>query len=429
MRCTPSSSFVLSTLILAASASTLATLAPARAQDATAQSDAPVREVRRILHLRNGQTIRVLSREKDGGYEYHGKEGWKALAPGMVVSSELESDVLKEWKAKKAPIAPADVAARTKLADWALSAGLAVEGLDEMTAVLALDPDRKEALDSLAVHTDVMNVPPIEVTGDLDPARRADSLAALLRFGASVPGAARELAVLELGKLPRDEALEKDLLAELRSKIITRRSFAALSLRRLLPGQAVKPLILHAVLDPSDDVRKDASLALRAMNEPGVIVPIVRVLEKSASTDLRRNAAEALGNAGYAAAVQPLVAHLASAAADSSGGRVPHAHIFVGTQIAYVQDFDVQVAQFQAVGDPKINTLIEGSVLDAAVGGVQNGDVAAEVAAARTSLERLTRASPGKTSKAWLAWWEANGAKWRSEDLSQPHTEGARAGG
>ncbi len=139
-----------------------------------------------------------------------------------------------------------------------------------MTAVLALDPDRKEALDSLAAHADVMNVPKINLAGDLTPDRTADSLSALLRFGASVPGAARELAVIELGRAPRDEALQKELLAELRSKIVTRRSFAALALRRLLPGQAVKPLILHAVLDPSDEVRKDSSLALRTMNAPGV---------------------------------------------------------------------------------------------------------------------------------------------------------------
>jgi hypothetical protein len=31
----------------------------------------------------------------------------------------------------------------------------------------------------------------------------------------------------------------------------------------------------------------------------------------------------------------------------------------------------------------------------------------------------LTHASPGKTSKAWLAWWQANASSWRSEDLSK----------
>src|SRR5207249_718137 len=152
-----------------------------------------------------------------------------------------------------------------------------------------LDPDRKEALDSLAAHADAIHVPAL----DLSAERRQESLAALLRFGASIPGSARELAVLELGKLPRDEDLQKRLLAELRSNVLARRSFGALALRRLLPGEAVKPLILHSVLDPSDEVRRASSLALRALNEPGVILPLVRVLEKSGSSDLRRNAAEA----------------------------------------------------------------------------------------------------------------------------------------
>jgi hypothetical protein len=383
--------------------------------------------VRRILHLQNGQTIRVLSRAKDGGWEYHGKGGWKALAPGAVVAAELESDVLRDWNTKKAASAPADVAARTKLADWALSAGLAAEGLDEMTAVLALEPDRKEALASLAVHADVMTVPALDASAE----RRDESVKALLRFGASVPGAARELAVLELGKLPRDAELSNLLLAELRSNIVTRRSFATLALRRLLPGEAVKPLVLHAVLDPSEEVRLGSALALRAVDEPGVIVPLVRVLEKSPSSELRHNAAVALGEMGYAAAVEPLVARLAAAASDAgSAGRVPHANIFVGRQVAYIQDFDVEVAQFQAVADPKVNVFIEGSTLDAAVAGVQNVDVSVEVAAARGALEKLTHVSPGKTSKAWLAWWQANGSKWRSEDLSRsPRTEGAATGG
>lgn len=415
-------------LVLAALSFLVATAVPAagRAQSESGASDTGGREAHRILHLQNGQTIRVLARERNGAWEYHGKEGWKALAPGLVVSTELESDVLKEWRTRKAAASPSDLAARTKLADWGLSAGLSVEGLEEMNAVLALDPDRREALDSLATHTDVMSVPSIEVPAD----RRADSIQALLRFGASVPPSARELAVLELGKLPRDESLQETLLAELRSSVVTRRSFGALALRRLLPGQAVKPLILHAVLDPSDDVRRDSSLALRAVNDPAVIVPIVRVLEKSSNSILRRNAAEALGNAGYAAAVEPLVSHLAAGmAAAGSTNRVPHAYIFVGRQFAYIQDFDVEVAQNQAVADPKVGVLIEGSVLDAAVAGVQSVDVSVELASARTALERLTHFSPGKTSKAWLAWWETNGSKWRSEDLSRPRTEGGRERG
>lgn len=407
--------FLLACFVLGAASPSLAA---GRAGRAGEDPDGPSPEARRILHLHNGQTIRVLSRQKNGIWEYHGKAGWKELAAGAVASSILESEVLREWNTKKSAAAPSDLPARSRSADWALSAGLAAEGLEEMTAVLALDPDRREVLESLAAHADVMSVPAI----DLAPARRSASAAALLRFGASVPGAARELAVLELGKLPRDAELTALLLAELRSNVVTRRSFGALALRRLQPGEGVKPLLRHAVLDPSDEVRRSSSLALRAVGEPGVIAPVVRVLETSDSAVLRKNAAEALGDMGYPAAVEPLVARLAAPAVPAGSGepgRAPHAYIFVGRQVAYLHDFDVQVAQNQAIADPQVGVLIEGSSLEAAVLGVQNVDTAVELASVRTSLEHLTHASPGKTSKAWLAWWQANASSWRSEDLSK----------
>jgi Flp pilus assembly secretin CpaC len=40
------------------------------------------------------------------------------------------------------------------------------------------------------------------------------------------------------------------------------------------------------------------------------------------------------------------------------------AYVAVVLQKAYIQDFDVEVAQFQAVADPQVNVLIEGVVLD-----------------------------------------------------------------
>lgn len=396
------------------------------AGSAKGQDEADARELRRIVQLRSGQTLRAVTRFTDGRWQYRDESDWRHLQPGFVVSTELESEVLKAWREKKSATKPSDLDRRVQVADWALSAGLVQEGLTEMSNVLGFEPDHPAALESLREHVRVMRVPSITVLDSELPAAKQ----ALLRFGASVPGAARELAVLELGKLPRDEMLRDELLAEYRSRVDTRRSFAALALRRLLPGDAIKPILLHAVLDPSAEVRNASSLALRAAGEPGLILPLVRVIEKSQSPELRMRSAEALGNMGYGAAVQPLVARLASAQSDAgSPGRMPHANIFVGRQFAYIQDFDVEVAQFQAVADPQVNVLIEGSALDAAVTGVQDMNVAVEVAAVRASLERLTGESPGKSSQAWLAWWEKNGSKWQSEELSRPRTEGGEPAG
>jgi hypothetical protein len=254
---------------------------------ARSQDEGDARELRRIVHLRSGQTLRGVTRFAEGRWEYRGKAGWRALEPGFVLRAEPESEVLGAWREKKKAAPPGDLDLRAQAADWALSAGLVQEGLDEMSNVLAFAPDHAAALESLKAHAQVMTVPSISVPESELPAAKQ----ALYRFGASFPGAARELAVLELGKLPRDEALRDELLAEYRSRVDSRRSFAALALRRLLPGDAIKPILLHTVLDPSAEVRTASSLALKAAGEPGLILPIVRVLEKSQSPELRMRAA------------------------------------------------------------------------------------------------------------------------------------------
>jgi hypothetical protein len=155
----------------------------------------------------------------------------------------------------------------------------------------------------------------------------------------------------------------------------------------------------------------------------------VRALASPAPT-IRTNAAAAMGEMGYAAAVEPLVARLSAALQSSSAARVPHAHVFFGRQTSYLQDFDVEVAQFQAVADPQVNVLIEGAVLDAAVIGVRAEAVQIELAAIRGALARLTGARPGHTARAWLAWWEEHGETWRAADHARPATKaGAAASG
>ena len=94
--------------------------------------------------------------------------------------------------------------------------------------------------------------------------------------------------------------------------------------------------------------------------------------------------------------------------------RTPHVHIFNGRQRSYVQDFDVEVAQGQAIADPIINILIEGSVLDVGVVGVSEFQVATERSAVRRALAKLTGANPGDTTAAWQRWWKEHGDEWQA---------------
>jgi hypothetical protein len=376
-------------------------------------------EKRRILHLNSGQTIRVVSRWANDRWEYKGKSGWKALEPNQVASVALESDVLKDFRAMRASANLKKADDRVKLASWAATAGLMNEALEDLDAALAIQPDHNGALEVLHSHW-FFTVPSVAVEAQQLDAAEDD----IFRFGASMSASGRELAAIELAHHPDRARLKERVVKELRSSVVTRRAFASLALRRIFPGEAVKPLIMHAVLDPSDEVRQGCAYALKATNEPGVCAPIVKVMMTSKSPILRMNAAEALGNMGFVAAVEPLVTRLAAVtAAGSDANRLPHSNIFIGRQVAYIQDFDVQVAQFQAVADPQVNVLIEGQVTDAAVSGdIEYQYVTDEQQGLRRSLEKLTNEMPGHYAKDWLAWWDKNGSKWRSEDLSRPKT-------
>jgi hypothetical protein len=167
------------------------------------------------------------------------------------------------------------------------------------------------------------------------------------------------------------------------------------------------------VLDTSADVRGSAALALKAFADPGVILPAVRAIG-SQHAEVRTNAIEALANMEYREAVEPLFHHLVSLQSGGGGSGAPRVHIFTGRQTAYVQDFDVEVAQFAAIADPIINVQVEGQVLDVAVVGVTEYVVAAERATVRRALAKLTGANPGDTTVAWQKWWQEHGDEWRA---------------
>jgi len=371
------------------------------------------KELRRILTLQNGQTIRVVSRFVDGHWTYKNKKGWQDLQAGMVVRAVDESAALSQYNNTAKLADKKNLGARVELAQQALALGLAQEALAELELVLAADPDHAGAL-AILQREELMKVPQIAGADDEQAAREA-----LIRFASPLSAAPREIAIQELSKSSDKQALQAALTKDLGSAIVVRRSFAAHALRRIFPGFAGKSLLLHTVYDPSLAVRLACAQGVKASGNESWIVPLVRTVEDSSSSIARANAAEALGVIGNAAAVAPLVARLASPPQQTSSGRIPHSHIFVGRQTAYVQDFDVEVAQFQAVADPVINVLLEGMVTDVAVDGVMDAQFEVENATIRTALAQLTGAHPGGTNQAWLAWWKVNGERWQ---LREPST-------
>jgi len=410
-------------IAVAALAASVPAPAAAAAQERPASDEAAQRAVdddrgrarKRVLTLRDGQTVRALARSSDGRWEYKVDGRWRALPADAVVRDRLEKDLLSEMKALALELESSpDSNRRVALCEWMITNGLKAEALQDLDRVLAQEPHQPAAL-ALLARRPLVAVPSVDVpAGEVEAARDE-----LVTWGAQAPTAARELALNELGRLADRDALREELERQLRHGSLRRRSFAAHALGRLFPGQEVKNLLMHAVLDPSEEVRRSSSHALAAAGTPAVVVPVVRALN-SADERVRLQAAESLGNAGYAAAVEPLMGHLAAVTAQAGGTRrVNHGNIFVGRQFAYIQDFDVEVAQFQAVADPQVNVLIEGDVLDAGVHSVGRFDFAYQSKVVRRSLQQLTGESPGHTARDWMRWWEQNASAWRAADHSR----------
>jgi hypothetical protein len=203
--------------------------------------------------------------------------------------------------------------------------------------------------------------------------------------------------------------------AELGRSLVERsprtRALAAHGLRRLFPGEELQALLGRAVLDASADVRSEAARGLRDACDPSVVAPLVRAMG-SKSSAVRLNAIQALALVSEPAAVEPLYDRLVALQGGATRSGAPRSHVFVGRQFAFVQDYDVEVAQGSAIADPVINVGLEGAMLEGAVLGVQDYAVQTERAALRSALSTLTGADPGKTTQAWMRWWNEHGNEW-----------------
>ena len=381
--------------------------APATAQESEADQ---AKEARRLLTLSSGRILRVRSRFADGVWEYQRGREWVALGEGQVTSAVKERKLLSEARKREKKLQRGSLDSRASHAEWLASVGLFQESLSELENILSRDPDHEWALRLLSSGPTLATLP---VADDADAKR---SRAELLRYGAKGGAVARELTARELSNLEDRESLLEDLKEELASTSIRRRSFAAHALRRLFPGEELKHLIMRTVLDSSADVRKNCAYALKSTGDPAVALPLLRGLA-STRVEVRTNSAEALGVMGFEETIGPLVNHYATLTAVQGGGTasVPRSNIFVGKQFAYVQDFDVEVAQFQAVADPQVNVLVEGSVLEGRVMGVRNSQLVYERSAVRGALRRLTGEDPGDRPSQWTAWWNENKAKYAPE--------------
>jgi hypothetical protein len=402
--------FSIVALLLAWPALADASSAQAPAADPVRDERAQAAEERRILSLNDGRKLRALARSREGAWEVRDGNVWLVLPEGLVRGVESEREVLARMRELSARVKPDDLAGKCALADWMVQQGLLAEALAALDQILLADPEHASARALIARGAIQVALP--RASAEAAGSTRED-IDALLRFGAQSRPAVRELVAARLAEQGQPELLREELLRALKSGVVTRRSFALLALRRVLPGSGLRELLACAAFDPSEDVRAAAALGLRQCESAARVVPLVRLLAGDDAAT-RMHAVEALGAIGDLAALQPLLVHLerltspSSASGSGSGGLAPRSHIFVGNHVAYLRDFDVQIAQGASIADPIPDVVTEATQLDVRVTGigVESITPAAEKRALCRALARLSGEKTSDDPERWFAWWK-----------------------
>jgi hypothetical protein len=344
----------------------------------------------------------------------------------VVLKDKTAADVYGE---KRAAVAKTDAKGLYALALWCERAGLVAERKECLEAALVADPEFAAARTALGeqkadgkwlqgsalleakgfVGRDGAWVLKEEAAsmdrraeaakGFLPPEKRAVDV---LKKAAEGSETAKKFALDALAGLDVAD-VRRPALRSLRRGETAEREVAAKALVRGADEDVLRPLITAAILDRAHAVRVAAVGALKEINDPHVVKPIAKAMW-SENSDVRMNAAEALGSIGGVQSVEYVLRRVMS-----SGGPGGRNNIFVGNQISYISDFDVEIAQASQIGDPIVGTLREGVMLDTRVISTVEEWTEVERRVYYTALQRATGRDYGQDAMAWKKWWDAEG--------------------
>jgi hypothetical protein len=117
--------------------------------------------------------------------------------------------------------------------------------------------------------------------------------------------------------------------------------------------------MLSAVRDPEAAVRSEAVAAIAAFGHDDAAIPFVRALGSS-PPGIVANAAGALAGLGDRRAIHVIVRRIGH-------GESPRVFIESGTQVSYIRDYDVEIAQLSNIANPVVGVVHEGIVFDVKV--------------------------------------------------------------
>ena len=381
------------------------------------------------VRLRSGDVVEGGVKDLGDRIEVAAKDGpvsirWRDVE--VVLTDKTPADVYRE---KLAATPKDDANALFALAMWAGRAGMPGERADCLKAALKADPEHAGARSALGeqksgdqwlegaallrakgfVGRDGVWVLAEEAAlrdrraeaakGFLAPEKRADEL---LQKAASGTESARKFALDALAGLGA-EAVQRPALRALRRGDPAVRELAARALGKVGDVDVLRPLLTAAILDREPLVRAAAVDSLKTIGAPESIRPLAKAMWSSVP-DVRMNAVEALASVGGVASVEWVIRRV-----QSTGGPGGRNHFFSGTQLSYISDFDVEIAQAAQIGDPIVGTLREGVLLDARVIGVREEWTEVERRVFYGALARATGKDFGQDAVAWKKWFDTEG--------------------
>jgi HEAT repeats len=182
------------------------------------------------------------------------------------------------------------------------------------------------------------------------------------------------------------------------------REFVVKTLARTRDRTALPFLIRSSMYDANEDVRNAALRAIKGFGDADVFYPYARAtLSNEPLASIQ--GAKALAALGDMRGVDVILRRV-SFGLGASG----RANIMVGTQNSYIQDFDVEIAQAAAIGDPIVQTIRDGIILDVKVlGGHGEGWIVQQQGAYASALQDITGRDFGQDWKAWRRYADEQG--------------------
>lgn len=240
-----------------------------------------------------------------------------------------------------------------------------------------------------------------------DPSTRAKRL---LELGATASSEISGKAIDALHQMSAKDRLgpTRDLLT--RGKPSAVRALAAIELGLLGEKKTSTDLATALRKDKADIVRAGALQSLRNLQtHEELLRTLVSHLDDEEAV-ARMRSEEALGKAAARDDIIDghFVVQILVTVLTSTWGGGGHNHVLFANQMAYIADYDVEIAADAVIADPIVATVTDGVVLDSKIIRIEETRIIYERRVISQALANVTGEPLPEDPKKWLAWWEQN---------------------